>query len=49
VFDILVLSRREIVEDDHGVPVLEQQVSQMRADEAGSASDQRLHALSLVS
>jgi len=43
VADVLHAAGREVIEQMYRVVVLDQQIAQMRADEAGSAGDQEPH------
>src|SRR6185503_2287379 len=42
--DVVDRTGREVVEDAHLVAVVEEPFGEMRADEAGTAGDERLHA-----
>jgi peptidoglycan/xylan/chitin deacetylase (PgdA/CDA1 family) len=44
MLDVLVLPGGQVVERDHGVALLEQQVSKVRPDEAGSTRNESTHA-----
>jgi hypothetical protein len=46
--DVRLFARREIVEGEDLEPFVEQELRQVRADEAGPAGDQSPHALSRV-
>ncbi len=48
MLDVLERARLEVVDADHPVPLLEQVVAEMRAEEPGAAGDQDALALTVV-